>query len=54
MVAWDEGKGEVACLAQNWGVTWGAWAYSEVTNACSLMVCSTSRNLILEVSVWPW
>lgn len=51
MVASDEGGGEVACTTQ---CHWGAGAYSEVTNACSLMVCSTSRNLILEVSVWPW
>lgn len=27
--------------------------HSDVTKACSLMVCSTSRNLILEVRVWP-
>lgn len=29
-------------------------SHSEVTKACSLMVWRTSRNLILEVKVWPW
>lgn len=32
----------------------GSHTHSDVMNACSLMVCSTSRNLILEVRVWPW
>lgn len=28
--------------------------HSEATNACSLMVCRTSENLILVVRVCPW
>ena len=58
-------RGDAACQLSRCGLVWVSCArvahqsssgptHSDVTKACSLMVWSTSRNLILEVRVWPW